>query len=69
MRVNEYKDKSCTLFVVYVLYNWGINWIEFTIGAKVATNNGIIILIYKIISIEYVYVFDHIYNVVFVKIL
>jgi hypothetical protein len=35
--------------VLYVLYSWGNNWIEFTIGANVATINGIIIyLFYKI---------------------
>ena len=49
MSDKEYNDKSFTLFVLYVLYSWGNNWIEFTIGANVATINGIIIyLFYKI---------------------
>ena len=43
MSDKEYNDKSFTLFVIYVLYNWGNNCIEFTIGANVAIINGIII--------------------------
>ena len=52
MSNKKYNDKSFTLFVIYVLYNWGNNWIEFTIGANVATINAIIIYVfYKIIGV------------------
>jgi hypothetical protein len=42
MSDKEKNDKSFTLFVTYVLYNWGNNSIEFTIVANVAITIGII---------------------------
>jgi hypothetical protein len=54
MRDNEKKDKSFTLLVTYVLYNWGNNFIELNIGANVAIIIGIIIyLLYKNIGVLY----------------
>ena len=48
----EKNDKSFTLFVIYVLYNCGNSWIEFTIVANIAIIIGIIIyLLYKIIGV------------------
>ncbi len=43
---NEYNDKSLHFFVIYVLYNWGNNCIQFTIGANIATIYGIIIYLF-----------------------
>ena len=52
MSNKKYNNNSFTLFVIYGLYNWGNNWIEFTIGANVATINAIIIYVfYKIIGV------------------
>ena len=48
MSNKEYSDKSFTLLVLYVLYNCGYSWMQFTIGANVATIKGsIYIYIYN----------------------